>query len=78
MRGTPAVGVRESEEEEGVPELGWCGWLPGRSKLWLGGGGGRVMGMCSGSSFLSSLTLTGMRSRGALETGVAVRSDFLA
>lgn len=76
-RGTPGVGVSD-KEEEGVPEPGWCGWLLGRSKLWLGAGGGRVMGMCSGSSFRSSLTLTGGWSRGGLETGVVVRSDFLA
>lgn len=37
-----------------------------------------MIGMCSGSSFRSSLTLTGGRSRGGLETGVVVRSDFLA
>lgn len=72
------MGVSDKEEEEGVPDVGWCGWLLGRSKLWLGTGGGRVMGMCSGSSFLSSLTLTGWRSSGGLETGVVVRSDFLA
>lgn len=78
MRGTPGVGVSDREEEEGVPERGWCGWLLGRSKLWLGAGGGRVMGICSGSSFRSSLTLTGGRSNGGLETGVVVRSDFLA
>lgn len=76
-RGTPGVGVSDKEEEEGVPDLWWCGWLLGRSKLWLDTGGGSVMGMCSGSSFRSSLTLTGGRSRGGLETGV-VRSDFLA
>ena len=76
-RGTPGVGVSD-KEEEGVPELGWCGWLLGRSKLWLGAGGGKVMGMGSCSSLRSSLTLTGWRSRGGLETGVVVRSDFLA
>lgn len=79
MSGTPGVGVSDKEEEEGVPELGWFGWLLGRSKLWpSAGGGGRVMGICSGSSFRSTLTLTGGRSRGGLETGVVVRSDFLA
>lgn len=72
------MGVSDKEEEEGVPELWWCGWLLGRSKLWLGIGGGSVMGMFSGSSFRSSLTLTGGRSSGALEMGVVVRSDFLA
>lgn len=78
-RETPGVGVRDKEDDEGVPELGWCGWLFGRSKLWFGaGGGGRVMGICSGSSFRSSLTLTGGRSWEDLETGVVVRSDFLA
>lgn len=76
--GTPGVGVSDREEEEGVPELGWCGWLLGRSKVWLGAiGGGSEMGICSGSSFRSSLTLTGGRSRVGLETGVVVRSDFL-
>lgn len=39
------MGVRDKDEEEGVPELGWWGWLLGRSKLWLGAGGGRVMGI---------------------------------
>lgn len=34
------------------------------------------MGMCSGSSFLSSLTLTGGTSRD-LDIGVVVLSDFL-
>lgn len=74
-RGTPGVDV--SEEEEGVPELGWCEWLLGRSKLWFdAGGGGSVIGMCSGSSFLSSLTLTGGTSMD-LDMGVVVLSDFL-
>lgn len=75
-RGTPEVGVSDKEDEEGVPELGWCGWLLGRSKLWLVAGGGRVMGIGSGSSFRSSLTFTGGISTGGLETGVVVRSDF--
>lgn len=74
---TPGVGVSDREQDEGVPELGWCEWLLGRSKAWLGAGGGRVMGMCSGSSFLSSLTLTGGGRWADLETGVVVRSDFL-
>lgn len=76
--GTPGVGVRDMDEEEGVPELGWWGRLLGRSKLWPWTGGGcRVMGMCSGSSLRSSLTLTGGSSRECLETGVVVLSGFL-
>lgn len=77
-RETPGVGVSDKEQDEEVPELGWCGWLLGRSKACPGAGGGRVIGMCSGSSFLSSFTLTGGKSRPVLDTGVVVRSDFLA
>lgn len=69
---TPGVGVSDMEDEE---ELGWWGRLLGRSKPCEGCC--RVMGMCSGSSFRSSLTFTGGRSMGGLETGVVVRSGFL-
>ena len=74
--GTPGVGVRDMDEEEGVPELGWWGRLLGRSKPWVGGGC-RVTGICSGSSLRSSLTLTGGSSMGCLVRGVVVLSGFL-